>query len=81
MYEVGELSMMIVSRRSRPTCERSLCGLAGSSIRMKNYTHLDIVSLMVVAAFPEQPVVHDVVDIKLVKQWIAVLLSHVSMGH
>lgn len=34
---------------------------------------LDIVALVVVAALSEQTVVHDLVDVKLVKQGIAVL--------
>ena len=34
---------------------------------------LDVVSLVIVAAFSEEPVVHDLVDIKLIKERVAVL--------
>jgi hypothetical protein len=35
--------------------------------------YLDIISLVVVAAFTEEPVVHDTVDVELIKQRVAVL--------
>ena len=72
---MGELSMMMVSRRSRPTCERSLTDISSRSSRDQRSmdTNLDIVALMVVAALTEQPMVNDLVDIQLVKKWIAVL--------
>ena len=67
--------MMIVSRRSRPTCERSLMKVSSpSSENLKSIdANLDIVALMVVAALTEKPMVNNLVDIQLVKQWIAVL--------
>ena len=42
-------------------------------------TNLNIVALVVVAAFSEQPVVNHIVDIKLIKKRIAVL-HQVSFG-
>lgn len=36
-------------------------------------TNLYVIALVVVAALPEQAVVHDFVDIKLIKKWITVL--------
>ena len=40
---------------------------------------LDVVALVVVAAFSEQAVVHDLVDVQLVQQRIAVLRNGVSL--
>ena len=62
MYEVGELSMMIVSFKSRPTCERSCTTSAShllfATVNVDSYLH--IVALVVVTAFSEKPVVDDV---------------------
>ena len=41
---------------------------------------LDVVSLVVVAAFSEQPVVDDLVDVELVQERITVLEQAVSCG-
>lgn len=78
MYDVGELSMIMVSRRSRPTWDKSYCSLVTRTIEALRPTHLDIVPLVVVAAFPEQAMVHNVVYIELVKKWITVLQPAVS---
>ena len=78
MYEVGELSMMIVSRRSRPTWERSYNKNAIVSKRLhpivkatsskyqvykESVSYLYIVPLMVVAALPEKPMVNDTMNV------------------
>ena len=72
MYDVGELSMMMVSLRSRPICERSCLVLVTNGEKGRR-TNLDVVALVVVTAFTEKSVVHDVVDIELVQEWVAVL--------
>ena len=36
-------------------------------------TYLDIVALMIVATLAEEPMMHDMVDIKLIEKWITVL--------
>ena len=41
---------------------------------------LDVVSLVIVAALSEKPVVHDVVDIKLIKERIAILIHWLALG-
>lgn len=79
MYEVGELSMMIVSRRSRPTCDRSLVAvsshihLSSGKRKKEEKTDLDIISLVVITAVSEQAVVDNIVNVQLIKQRIAVL--------
>lgn len=77
MYDVGELSMMIVSLRSRPICERSCDRLALSKRRQHWQSYLDVVALVVVATFAEQPVVNNAVDVKLVEKGVTVLVSSV----
>lgn len=37
------------------------------------WTYLDIVALMVVAAFAEESVVYNTVNVKLVQKWVAIL--------
>lgn len=37
-------------------------------------TYLDVVPLVVVAAFSEEAVVHDVMDIELIEEGVAVLI-------
>lgn len=41
------------------------------------YAYLDIVSLVIITAFSEKPVVYYTVNIELVEKWVAVLF-HVS---
>ena len=74
---MGELSIMMVSRRSRPTCERSLTKVSrkSSQDQRPNNTNLDVVALMVVAALTKKPMMNDLVNVQLVKQRIAVLVS------
>lgn len=70
MYEVGELSIMIVSFKSRPTWERSYQIISTANERglwRKMLTNLDVVALVVVATFPKQAMMHDVVNIQLVE--------------
>lgn len=68
MYEVGELSMMMVSRRSRPTWERSWkCQLGDMYGTSRTATYFHIVALMIVATFAEKPVVDYFVNVKLVQ--------------
>lgn len=77
MYEVGELSMMIVSRRSRPIWDRSCRGVRGSIVKTSttsgNTTNLDVVALMVVTALSEQAMVDDLVNVQLIQKRITVL--------
>ena len=35
--------------------------------------YLDVVPLVIVTALTEKPVMHNVVDVQLIKEWIAVL--------
>lgn len=72
---MGELSIMMVSRRSRPTCERSLTKVSRQSSQEQRPvdTNLDVVALMVVAALTEKPMMNNLVNIQLVKQRISVL--------
>ena len=72
MYEVGELSIMMVFLRSLPTWERSCKSQHARAVRRP---YLDIVSLVVVAALAEEPVVHDAVYVELIQQRISVLPS------
>lgn len=67
---------MMVSRRSRPTCERSLTKVSRqlSQEQRPVDTNLDVVALMVVAALTEKPMMNNLVNIQLVKQRISVLL-------
>jgi hypothetical protein len=52
MYEVGELSMMMVSRRSRPTWDRSCEGISSEyGYSAESFVYLDIVALVIVATF------------------------------
>ena len=73
---MGELSIMMVSRRSRPTCERSLTKVSRQSSQEQRPvdTNLDVVALMVVAALTEKPMMNNLVNIQLVKQRISVLV-------
>jgi hypothetical protein len=74
MYEVGELSMMMVSASSRPTWERSCYRVRNLQFLGIAYnTYLDIVALMVITTFTEQAVMHYTVNVELVEKWIAVL--------
>lgn len=75
MYEVGELSIIIVSLRSRPTWDRScnVSAIAQCLTCNSLNTYLDVVTLVVVATLAEQAVMDDLVYIKLIKQRISVL--------
>ncbi len=69
--------MMMVSRSSRPIWERSyivILGQAGANMNIFT-TDLDVVSLMVVAALSKQSMVDDVVNVELVQQGVAILIS------
>lgn len=71
---------MIVSFKSRPTWERSykivsavhVQGLVGQV-----NTNLDVVALVVVATFPKQAMMHDIVNVQLVEQRVSVLVNGV----
>ena len=67
---------MIVSRKSRPTMERSLIEVSSRSSKERREvgTDLDVVALMVVATLTEKPMVNDLVYVQLVKQRIAILV-------
>lgn len=74
MYEVGELSMMMVSRMSRPIWERSYTLVSYSESRqVQERTDLDIVPLVIVATVPKQPVMDNIVNVQLIQQRITVL--------
>ena len=64
MYEVGELSMMIVSRRSRPTWERS-CGFSAKNEVVNDswMPYLDIVPLMIITTVPKQSMMDNIMDV------------------
>lgn len=74
MYDVGELSMMMVSLRSRPICDKSYNYQKCARANIRSVAYLDIISLVVVATFTEKSVVHNTVDIKLIEERVAVLL-------
>lgn len=74
MYDVGELSMMMVSLRSRPICDKSCNCQRSARANIRSVAYLDIISLVVVATFTEKSVVHNTVDIKLIEERVAVLL-------
>lgn len=65
MYDVGELSIMIVSLRSRPTCDKS-CEILAHFNSDKCEYYLDVVSLMIVTTFSEQTVMNNAVNIQLI---------------
>lgn len=74
MYDVGELSMMMVSRMSRPIWERSYALVSYREFRyIKEKTDLDVVPLVIVAAVPKQSVVDNIMDVQLIQQRITVL--------
>jgi len=66
MYDVGELSMMMVSFKSRPTCDRS-CRVTVSHKLLQSLNHeelyLYVVSLVVVTTLAEESMVHDSVNV------------------
>jgi hypothetical protein len=37
------------------------------------WSYLDVVALVVVTAFTEESVVHDIVNVELIQKWVAVL--------
>lgn len=68
--------MIIVSFKSRPTWERSykiINTLNIQSLVCKVFTNLDVVALVVVATFPKQAMMHDIVNVQLVEQRVSVL--------
>lgn len=74
MYEVGELSIIMVSFKSRPICERSYTPVSVQAVAVsRDITYLHVIALVVVTAFTEKSVVYDTVDIELVKEGITVL--------
>ena len=74
IYEVGELSMMIVSLRSRPICERScdVCQYLADT-KQGRASYLYVIALVVVATFAEESVVDNAMDIKLVEKRVPIL--------
>lgn len=52
MYDVGELSIIIVSFNSRPTCERS-CDVLVRAENVAEIAYLDVVPLVIVTTFSE----------------------------
>jgi len=73
MYDVGELSMIMVSLRSRPICDRSCKCYFELGDHYKGSSYLHVVTLVVVTTFAEKPVMYNAVDIQLIQQWITVL--------
>lgn len=68
--------MIIVSFKSRPTWERSykiINTLNIQSLVCKVFTNLDVVALVVVATFPKQAMMHDIVNVQLVEQRVSIL--------
>ena len=68
MYDVGELSIIIVSFKSRPICERSCIEVSVRTVATYRTvtTYLYVIALVVITAFAEESVVYNAVDIKLV---------------
>ena len=75
MYDVGELSMMMVSLRSRPIWERSYGESACKQGCQVGGAYLDIVALMVVATLSEEAVMNDAVNVQLIQKRVSVLRS------
>ena len=75
MYDVGELSIMIVSFKSRPICERSCIQLSVRTVLTSpvTTTYLYVVALVVITTFSEESVVYNTVDIELVEKRVTVL--------
>lgn len=69
IYDAGELSMMIVSVGFRPSCERSykiMLSIQSLTIDISFITHLNIVALVIIAAFPKQAMCNNLVYIELI---------------
>jgi hypothetical protein len=76
IYDVGELSMMIVSFRSRPTWDRSYNKRERWSLQAcAAGTYLDVVSLVIITAFSEQTVMNNSMNVQLVQQRITILVQ------
>ena len=74
MYEAGELSKMMVSAIGRPSWERSCRKeIEKPSSPYCQQTDLDIIALVVVAAFTEEAVGNNFMDVQLVKNWVGIL--------
>ena len=75
MYDVGELSIMIVSFKSRPICERSCIQLSVRTVLTSpvTTTYLHVVALVVITTFSEKPVSNDLMDIQFVQHRIGIL--------
>ena len=75
MYDVGELSIMIVSFKSRPICERSWIELSVRTEVTSSVltTYLYVIALVVITTFSEKSVVYNTVDIELVEKRVTVL--------
>lgn len=66
--------MMMVSFKSRPTCERSWMMISFFSMTKEGKgAHLDVVPLVVITTLSEEAVMNHVVDIQLVEQRVAIL--------
>ena len=79
IYEVGELSIIIVSLRSRPTWERSQpqnqYHQFSDTAAFRGVTNLDIIPLVVITAFPKQPMVYHFMYVQLVEKRISILVG------
>ena len=75
MYDVGELSIMIVSFKSRPICERSWNQVSVRVVATSSAitTYLYVIALVVITTFSEKSVVYNTVDIELVEKRVTVL--------
>ena len=75
MYDVGELSIMIVSFKSRPICERSWNQVSVRAVGTSSVmtTYLYVIALVVITTFSEKSVVYNTVDIELVEKRVTVL--------
>lgn len=72
MYDAGELSIMMQSSMARPSCERS-CDISSARMTVFNWTHLDVVALVVVATLAEETMTHNAAYIEHIKHGVGVL--------
>lgn len=72
---MGELSIMIVSFKSRPICERSWNQVSVRVVATSSAmtTYLYVIALVVITTFSEKSVVYNTVDIELVEKRVTVL--------
>lgn len=68
--------MIMVSFRSRPIWDRSypLIRLNFRTLSEPS-SYLHIIALMIVTAFTEKPMVYNTVDVKLIQEGVAILVS------